>query len=254
MSYRVILLPLFGQEADQWAIEAALGVIQQLSDAAREEMDRQRAAARQALEAICETAGRTLVDGRNGGARQVRWLEVTGDRSETIMTQGRLSDLVVFTRPSEENESERHVIEAALLGSGRPLLLVPPEGAKSIGHAVAIAWNGSLEGARAVAGAMPFLEASITTHVLTATTRKTDPARSADLAAYLERHGVPVERHPVDPKGGSVGAALLARAVELGADLLVMGGYSRSRFREMVLGGVTHHVLGHARLPVLIAH
>jgi nucleotide-binding universal stress UspA family protein len=286
MSYQVVLLPLFGSDADKGAIEAALAVarrfetevlasfcrvdpgdivpfigegvspavVQQLADAARDETDRQREMAREALERACEAAGQTIVEGRDGGAGRVRWLEVTGDRSEVVMAQGRLSDLVVFARPEATSDAERAVVETALLGSGRPILLVPPDGAESFGHNLAVAWNGSMEAARAVAGAMPFLEASITTHILSAPTGKTDAAGSADLALYLERHGVPVERHVVEPGDEPVGAALLTRATELSVDLLVLGGYSRSRFREMVLGGVTHHVLGHARLPILIAH
>lgn len=286
MSYRVILLPLFGQEADRSAIEAALtvahrheaevialfcrvdpgdivpfigegvspAVIQQLADAAREETDRQRVQARRALETACAAAKVAIVDGAGAGRRHVRWLEATGDRAEIVMAHGKLSDLLVFSRPGAGSDSERPVIEAALLGSGRPLLLVPPEAAAGPGHIVAVAWNGSLEAARAVSGAMPFLEGAATTHILTAATRKTDVARAAELAAYLERHDVTVERHVLEPGNAPVGAALLERALEVGADLLVQGGYGRSRLREMVLGGVTHHVLGHARLPVLIAH
>lgn len=286
MSYRAILLPLFGQEGDARAIEAALAVanrfeaaidalfcrvdpsdvvpfigegvspavIQQLTDAAREEMDRQRGIARRMLESACQAGGYSVGEERAGGARTVRWLEATGDRSEIVMHAARLSDLVVFARPLEPDDAERHVVEATLLGGGRPLLVVPPVWSGSIGHTVAVAWNGGLEAARAVAAAMPFLEASSTAHILTADTAKTRFEQSADLAAYLAQHGVPAERHALRSSGEPVGAAILARAAEAGADLLVLGGYSRSRFREMVLGGVTRHVLAHAALPVLIAH
>jgi nucleotide-binding universal stress UspA family protein len=286
MSFRVIHLPLGGKVRDAVAIEAALAitrrfeaqltalfvrvdpsevvpfigegvspaVIQQLTDAAREETARQRDAARQMLEDACASAGFGIADESAGSGRAVRWLEVSGDRGDLVMKQARLADLTVFARPAEDETTARDVIEATLLGSGRPVLLVPEDWSGSIGHRVAVAWNGGLESARAVNAAMPFLEAADATHVLTARTAKTAFEVSADLAAYLSQHGVSVERHAVKSDGTSVGAALLRHAVEAGADLLVLGGYSRSRFREMVLGGVTHHVLHHARLPVLLAH
>lgn len=286
MSYRVINLPLAGSGRDAVAIEAALAVarrfeaqlvalfvrvdpsavvpfigegvspavIQQLSDAAREETDRQRDTARRMLEQACAGAGFKIADEGAGSGRPVRWMDVSGERGDLVMKQARLADLTVFARPADDETTARSVVEATLLGSGRPILLVPEGWSGSIGHAVAVAWNGGLESARAVGAAMPFLETAVTTHILTAATAKTAFEVSADLAAYLDQHGVPAERHAVKIEGTSVGAALLRRAEEAGADLLVLGGYSRSRFREMVLGGVTHHVLHHARLPLLLAH
>jgi nucleotide-binding universal stress UspA family protein len=73
------------------------------------------------------------------------------------------------------------------------------------------------------------------------------------LADYLEWRGIVCERRSIVAED-AVGAALLRAASDAGADLLVMGGYGRSRLRELVLGGVTRHVLTHAQLPVLLAH
>jgi nucleotide-binding universal stress UspA family protein len=101
---------------------------------------------------------------------------------------------------------------------------------------------------------MPLIEAAGAVHVLTATTRRTGFEVSEELAAYLRWHGATCERHEVKAQDQPVGAALLGAARNAGADLLVMGAYSRSRFAELIFGGVTQHVLGHADLPVLLAH
>ena len=52
----------------------------------------------------------------------------------------------------------------------------------------------------------------------------------------------------------SPGAAILAQARELGADLLVKGAYTQSRIRQMIFGGPTQHILERADVPVLMAH
>jgi nucleotide-binding universal stress UspA family protein len=288
MSVRIILTPLFGDASDARALKAGLGIahrlkahlaalfvridpsdaiplvgegvspaiIEQLTQAAEAEMNRQHAAARATFEAACTPAATAIADSPPGpGGASAGWREVTGRRDELVPSWARLSDLAVFNRPEEESAADlRPVLEATLFGAGRPLLLVPPAPPETIGNRVAIAWNGRAEAARALAGALPFLDTASSVHVLTAETRWTDPQAPGDLIDYLAWRGVACERQPVAGKDEPVGEALLAAAGEAGANLLVMGGYGRSRLSELVLGGVTRHVLSHANLPVLIAH
>ena len=133
------------------------------------------------------------------------------------------------------------------------LLLAPSGGAEHIGRTVAIAWNGSVEATRALLGALPLLKQAALLHVLTVPGAGTADEQAAALAAYLAWHELSVQQHALYPET-SVGVALLAKAKELGADLLVMGGYGHSRVRELIFGGATRHVLHHYDLPVLIAH
>ena len=105
-----------------------------------------------------------------------------------------------------------------------------------------------------VAGALPFLHAAQAVHVLCAETRRTSAEVSLDLVQYLGWRGIACTSRVVSTEGESVGAALLAAAGEVGADLLVMGGYGRTRLSELVLGGVTRHVLAHSSLALLISH
>ena len=169
--------------------------------------------------------------------------------------KARASDLVLFAR-SEGAESLdlAAVLEATLFGAGRPLLLLPPTLPATIGERVAIAWNGRGEAARAVAGALPFLDTAKAVQVLTAATWRTEADVALDLMEYLAWRGIAAERRKVEPKDEPVADALRRVAGEGGADLLVMGGYGRTRISELVLGGVTREVLSRADLPVLMAH
>jgi nucleotide-binding universal stress UspA family protein len=288
MSIRIILVPVFGARGDAPSLEAAFGVAQrfgahvtalfvridprdaipvigegvspavidQLTQAAAAEMDRRSAAARATFDTACGEAGAAISDKRSdGGAASAGWVELTGRRDEMIPRKARVSDLAVLCRPDEQAPAEfGAVLEATLFGAGRPLLIVPPQGAPSIGRTVAIAWNDSAEAARAVAGALPLVEAAGVAHVLSAKTWRTGADVNLDLVQYLEWRGIACTRRAVASEGEPVGAALLDAAAAAGADLLVMGGYGRTRLSELVLGGVTRHVLAHSRLPILISH
>jgi nucleotide-binding universal stress UspA family protein len=288
VSIRIVLVPLFGSDSDARSFETALGVgqdfgahvsglfvridprdvipvigegvspavIDQLIQAAAAETDRRSAAARTTFDAACSKTGIAISDKpRKRGTASADWVELTGRRDEIIPRRARVSDLTVLCRPDEHTPLELHaVLEATLFGGGRPLLIVPSRGAPSVGRTIAVAWNGSAEAARAVAGALPFLEAAGAVHVLSAETRRTGADVSLDLVRYLEWRGVACTQRAVSAEGESVGAALLATAGEVGADLLVMGGYGRTRLSELVLGGVTRHVLAHSSLPLLISH
>jgi nucleotide-binding universal stress UspA family protein len=107
----------------------------------------------------------------------------------------------------------------------------------------------------AVGWALPFLDGAGGVHCLTAQTRRTRADAAVDLAEYLQWRAIACGRHAVAVEGDQpVGAALLRIASEIGADLLVMGGYGRARLNELVFGGVTRHVLAKPELPLLISH
>jgi len=145
-----------------------------------------------------------------------------------------------------------------VLEGGGPVLIVPetwPDG--TLGRRVLVGWNGSREARRAAADALPLLRRAERVTVLSVAPDQPadEPPEQpgAELAHWLARHGVPLEIATAPAAGVDPGAVLLARAAELGCDLLVMGAYGHSRLRERVLGGATRTVLGRARLPVLMA-
>jgi len=184
----------------------------------------------------------------------VQQLDVfAGTAGETLALKARTADIFVATRPYGDPADELHVEISVLFNSGRSCLFVPPgrAPAKWFGT-IMVAWNGSRESARALAEAMPFLKLATTVSVVTVV-EQGDDAKKSDIARHLSRHGVSVVLQDVTAGAEGAGPALLAEASRLGADMLVMGGYGHSRFREWVLGGTTRYVLETADIPVLMA-
>ncbi|OZB60680.1 MAG: hypothetical protein B7X33_02415 [Lysobacterales bacterium 13-68-4] len=206
------------------------------------------------------------------GAREafVAWAKGLGvDRATWVVAQGNLSDalaqiacwhdLLVLERDDDRTWSTPEDLAGLILSVGLPCIVVPPRpvGVVSIAR-IAIAWNGSPEAIRAVHSALPLLQRA--EEVLLVRGAPREAFRDIvwkppfDVDAYLNRHGVRPHSQDLTTGGHEVGAALLEHARRFDADLLVMGGFGRSRFREWVLGGVTRHVLWNASLPVLFHH
>ncbi len=182
------------------------------------------------------------------------WLQVNASDTD-VGAHGRLFDVIVVGRPTRERTSPPvSVLEAALFEAGRPILIAPPKPPRSLGHEVVIAWNGSTETALTIAHGMPYLARARRITVLTIEGGTVPGPSGTEVAAKLRRHGFLVDAVTVPPAGRSVGEAILDEAGKLGADLLLKGGYTQSRLRQMIFGGATHHILGEATLPVLMAH
>jgi len=182
------------------------------------------------------------------------WRQKTGLEPLVLGGAARLSDLTAIGRPDASFDSQLPAsLEAALFDTGRPVLVVPPVPPPTIGRRIAIAWNGSPKASRAVAESLPFLEKAETITVLTAPAGKRGSSGEA-LATYLGLHGIKSTVKSVDPRGKSIGKALLEHVQDQDADLLVMGASGHSRIREMILGGATCEVLAQTTLPVLMAH
>lgn len=185
----------------------------------------------------------------------VSWRHEMGREDEVVARLGRLNDLVVVGRPGDADDVlTPMVLNAAIFDTGRPVLVVPPKGAGSSRKRVAISWNGSVQSARAVSAAIRILEQADAVMVLTATSFRTSGARGPELASYLEWHGIMPETKVFEAPAGSVGPRLLEECAAFGADLLVSGAFTHSRMRQLILGGVTRHVLGNAEIPMLMAH
>jgi len=192
-------------------------------------------------------------------APSASWREEKGDEADVTTRQARFYDLVAVARLADIAEVGALTLESVLMGSGRPLLVVPPAAVKTLGQHVAIAWKDTAEAARALAGAMPFVAKAATVTVLEVH-EQTAP-RTAHPGASLERvtgalawHGIKATGKLVTPRDGGGPEMLLRSASAAGADLLVMGGYGHGRLREMVLGGFTRHMIRHSELPVLMVH
>lgn len=174
---------------------------------------------------------------------------------EASLLIGGANDLLVVVGPGVANKRQAHeMAEAALSHTGRQVLLTPAVVPQALGDRVLVAWNRSPQAGRAVAQAMPFLERAKHVsifHVQTGAKPGPSPGR---LRHYLGLHGVAAEISEIAPDHRTVGEQILDQAHDDGADLIVMGAYSKSRLRERLLGGVTQFVFSTADIPVLMTH
>ena len=179
----------------------------------------------------------------------------TGREEELIALRGRVADLIVVARAARDAEAPMRVIlEAALLESGRALFVVPPNGIQQPLSSVAIGWNGSAEAARAVAHALPFITKAERVAVISVEEGLRPGPSADDLIAYLGLHGVTASTEALKAEYRSTGEALLTEARGMGAGLLVMGAYTHSRLRRMILGSATEYMLDAADIPVVMIH
>lgn len=213
---------------------------------------------RQAFDALVKKLDIAVSDKPEAGGASAHWSEEVGRDDEVTARRGRLADLMVVARPTETSDvSSTLTLNAALFDTGRPVLVVPPGGGGRIGRNIAVPWNGSAESARAVSSALPLLKRADKVTVFTAKTPKIPAVRAQDLASYLRWHGIKPEAHTLDTEASdrqAIAVALLAALTEGNVDLLVMGAYTHSRMRQLILGGFTRHVLENATIPVFMAH
>lgn len=189
------------------------------------------------------------------------WRLVEGNAITTVAQHARYADLTVLGQADPDDRRIRdwsRLVEGAVLNSGRPVLVVPYAGTfERVGQRVLVGWNAGREAARAVHDALPLLTRAEAVTVLSVDPRKGmahgEPPGAA-IAAHLARHGVVATAQEANSDGLSAADILLNHAADFGIDLIVIGGYGHSRFREVVLGGVTHALLHQATVPVLMSH
>jgi nucleotide-binding universal stress UspA family protein len=164
---------------------------------------------------------------------------------------------VVGQAPREQGVSEELLIEGALFGSGRPVIVVPQIQSQPLKlDKVMVCWDGSRPAARAIGDAVPLLERAkaIEIVVVTGERDKSGEITGANMKRHLARHGINVEIKRIAAGNADVQTAILAHAADSAADFIVMGGYGHSRLREFILGGVTRSILKSMPVPVLMSH
>jgi nucleotide-binding universal stress UspA family protein len=185
----------------------------------------------------------------------------TGKIEPVIAHEGRLSDLIIISRSAKEmNALNDPAVLAALFDTGKPVMLVPPMHASTEPpweeKIISLAWNGSQEAARAMYCALSLLKKAEKIYVLLARSQQNiRPSVSEETPAnYLRAHGLQPTIVIVNDESRPTGEAVLAKAKELKSDLLIMGAYGHSRFRETIFGGVTRYMLEKADIPLLLSH
>ncbi|MGN6524964.1 MAG: universal stress protein [Burkholderiaceae bacterium] len=180
---------------------------------------------------------------------------VGGDPRCALLERAATADLLVLGQPEVGGGPCCMPVEDVLRRSPRPTLVLPARGRTGEGVTTAlVAWDGSRGAARAAADALPLLACARAVHLVhVGRPRAEADAGLARAATWLSRHGIRADVAVADP-AGSVGDTLLAHALRLHADLVVMGAWGRPRVVERLLGGTTRAVLEAAAVPVLLSH
>ena len=184
-------------------------------------------------------------------------------RPKSTIDLARLHDVVVMPAP-EVDGSNRHFVESMIFDTGRPTLLLPsgllPSGgdrkAMQKLDTVLVAWDYGREAARALSDALPILARAKKVHILSIFGEKglNTSCTPSDLQTYLAAHKVNYILEERVRTEGVISDLIADTAMELGADMIVMGAYSHTRIRERILGGATSDILANPPLPVFLSH
>ena len=198
--------------------------------------------------------------GAIAGEPRVVFRTVIGSPAECLPREGRSVDLVVSACDSRA-EGGLDIVLTALFRTGAPVLVYPRAAGALVSVAgrsgtVVVAWDGSLASSRALRAAILHMAHAQKVYVVQveALDAPFDPAAEANVRDYLHSHGVTAQFVHCAVHRHGIGHSLLEKAGDLGADLLVMGAYGHGHIGEMILGGVSNHVLKTANLPLLLAH
>jgi nucleotide-binding universal stress UspA family protein len=223
-----------------------------------DERDRIARDVRERVARACAAVGIPILsanDAPGAAPLAVSWREAEGPYVEIAVQRAAAFDLIVAASATV-TETLMAIAEQSLLQTRRPVLLAPSRLQSDLTDSVMIAWDESPECWHAVSAAIPFLQLAKSVQVISVDRDASRPkASQAEVLVYLRCHGIDATAQLVAPHLRSVGDTLLAVGAEHDAGLMVMGAYSHSRLREMLLGGATRHILKNASArPVLLAH
>ena len=291
MSFKHILVPVFGLDSDRTALDAALVVarthqahiqalhavadplkttplmvdvgvaIAEVVAAAERHAEARSSQAKTAFDSWVRANSVALGDRPElHPAATAEFRAEKGQESELLARFGRLTDLIVMARPKSEQALDlvAVAVEDALFSAGRPVLLIPSECTQAhleamMNGPVIISWNGSIEAIRSISAALPLLQDRPRVRVINVQDSHAGVQSAAELVHYLAWHGISASVGET-AEGGSIAEKLLVAAREAGAGLLVMGAYTHSRLKHLVLGGVTSHMIDAANVPVFMTH
>ncbi len=215
--------------------------------------------------AATERAADTAIKGfaaaakRDGiAAEHHKFVTSLGAAGDLFGRLARRFDLSVIAQAEPKGgPAEDLVIEGALFGSGRPLIVVPyiHKGGLKLDRML-VCWDGSRPAARAIGDAMPFLARSgaIEVVIVASGREKSDEIPGVDMGGHLARHGLKIDVKRIVSADVDVPNTILSHAADSGADFIVMGGFGHSRLREFILGGATKGILAAMTVPTLMSH
>ena len=244
-----------GPLLDQTGIGMMATYYDELYQTAEKVQSHKRAAASELFETARQKHGVALKEKPEAGGATCYWHAHDGD-PDAVARLGRLADIIVLTCPGERSSfADLRTLEQAVFDARRPVLMVPNGETLDPTAPALVAWNGSAEAARALINGIPLMTKAGSATLVQVGNLPSGSTGIADAEAYLRLHGVEVETRYHDRRNKEpVAETLLEQCTDAGAGCLIMGAYTHNPWRELVLGGVTHHVTKHAPLPVLFAH
>nr|CCD32265.1 Universal stress protein UspA-like related nucleotide-binding protein [Methylocystis sp. SC2] len=268
MSFKTILVPLSGTERDSAVIDVALQLGHEFKAHIEALYAKKEREERTVGERTCfmdanhvrtffANRCKSYASGRPGDKAldglSVNFKELQGVEADLIAEHGRLADLIVLSHPSSSDTDWPSIsIQTALRETARPVLLVP-QAARQLGKSNIIAWNGSLEATRAVAFAIPILLRGASTLVVTLGNHDIEPS-GRKVVDYLKWHGIKAKNAIIPVENSSESSTLLAASFDAGADLIILGAYTRYRTGRPAFGSMTKQMITQNKLPVLMAH
>lgn len=188
--------------------------------------------------------GWSIAEPHESDGPSVDYRDVDGDEPAILAERARLFDLAIATR-----RTAYATIDAMLAGTGHPILLVPPGWGGDLFRGAVLAWNGSVQAARAVGSSLPMLCAlrgEVAIFSLAERKRPVVPEQAAEYLAWHDVRTIVAETNDKD-----VGTQLTELARERGLGMIVSGAFSHGRVRQAIFGGVTTHLIENTDVPVL---
>jgi len=227
--------------------DPAVGVMADLHCQYQDEAKRGADAIHTEVEGVCKAAGLPF-----------EWRCEEGFAEDIVPVHARYADLCIMGQPDPdkmEPSANQALPIVTVMNAGRPVLVIPYAGDhEALGTNVLIGWNGSREATRAAHDALPLLKKAAKVSVVSIDSGTRDHIAGFDISAALARHGVNAEAVRTVAGDVGVGEIILSEAADLGANLIVVGGYGHSRLRELILGGVSETLMNAMTVPVLMSH
>lgn len=208
------------------------------------------------VRAFCAASKIELCDRPTNGKNVTASFHEENDTTiERLILHARQSDLVVLGRAKQTQGLSPDTLENLVRNCGRPVLLAATAAPQKLTGTVMVCWKKSDNVARAVAAAMPILtKAKRVVFTSIAKGKAGDAEAVHDFARQIANNGIAAEVQVIPANVGGISGSLSAAAEACRADLVVMGGYGHSRFRELIFGSCTEALIHDADRPILLMH
>ncbi len=230
-------------------------MVQTICDAAEQETRTQAQKAKSAFTEQMSAASIPITSSHNAdkGAKAL-WKEMVGTITDHVGRRARTADLAVCEQPDSNAPDSADILHDLVFRSGRSVLMVPQKYEGESGKHIMIAWNGRAEIARAVTGALPLLKKAGKITIYQLGDIDDDRPSLEDINTYLHEHGISCSTEKGKVGDNNIGEQLLNAAKEQQADMMIIGAYSHSRWRELILGGATRWLVLNSTIPLFMSH